>query len=100
MKVADDLNLVVFMIPTVLALLMMFRRSHTRHALLALHVWAVVITAALYFGDARFRVPYDGVIIVLVVELYARVARRLRTAVTRWLRDYNGPRLAQPTTES
>lgn len=65
----------VLTIPAALALVTLFiRRTMTRHALLALHVLAIVITAAIYFGDTRLRAPYDPMLILLAIEVYAFVA--------------------------
>jgi hypothetical protein len=47
------------------------RRTVARHGLLALHVVALVITAAIYFGDTRLRAPYDPLLILLALEVYA-----------------------------
>jgi hypothetical protein len=41
------------------------RRSRARRGLLTAHVWALLITAAVFFGEARLRLPYDGIIAVL-----------------------------------
>jgi hypothetical protein len=47
------------------------RRTVARHGILALHVWALLVTAALYFGDTRLRCPYDPFIVILAIEVYA-----------------------------
>ncbi|MBK7826209.1 glycosyltransferase family 39 protein [Nannocystis sp.] len=56
------------------ALLMMFtcfmRRTVTRHGILALHIWALLVTAAIYFGDTRLRAPYDPMLVLLAIEAY------------------------------
>jgi hypothetical protein len=61
----------VFILPAAVpAILLAFRRRHTRWMLLALHVLSVVAVAVIYFGDTRFRVPYDGLLIVLAMRSY------------------------------
>lgn len=47
------------------------RRTVGRHGVLAIHIWALIVTAALYFGDTRLRCPYDPFILILAVEVYA-----------------------------
>ncbi len=47
-----------------------WRRTITRHGILALHLWAIIITAAIYFGDTRLRAPYDPMIVLLAIETY------------------------------
>ncbi|HEY8378529.1 MAG TPA: hypothetical protein VIK91_18670, partial [Nannocystis sp.] len=65
----------VFTAPIVLGVATLFsRRTAARHGLLALHVIALVITAAIYFGDTRLRAPYDPLLILLAIEVYAFVA--------------------------
>lgn len=47
-----------------------WRRTITRHGVLALHLWAIIVTAAIYFGDTRLRAPYDPMIVLLAIETY------------------------------
>lgn len=62
-------------LPAVLGLATLFRRETlTRHGLIALHLLAVIITSAIYFGDTRLRAPYDPMFILLAIEVYAFVA--------------------------
>ncbi|MCC6558767.1 MAG: glycosyltransferase family 39 protein [Polyangiaceae bacterium] len=68
------------------ALGLCFRRRRARHALLAMNVFALMAVAVLYFGDTRFRTPYDPVIIALAVDVYGlsamgllRLMARIRT---------------------
>ena len=67
-------QVVYAVVVTAPALVMAFtcfrRRSVTRHGMLALHVWALIITAAIYFGDTRLRAPYDPMLILLALEAY------------------------------
>lgn len=59
------------------------RKRNARLMLLALHVYALMAVAMIYFGDTRLRVPYDGVLITLAAAGYAcgwNVIRRRRAA--------------------
>lgn len=70
-----DFFLVFLTLPAVLGLVTMFRRKTvTTHGMLALHLLAVIITAAIYFGDTRLRTPYDPMFILLALEVYVFVA--------------------------
>lgn len=61
--------------PAALAVVFCFLRSTVaRHGLLAMHILAIVVTAAIYFGDTRLRAPYDPMIILLAIEVYSFVA--------------------------
>jgi hypothetical protein len=84
MEVFSLAHNVVFLAPAAAAMLLAFRRRRARSMLLALHVWGVVAMAALYFGDTRYRVPYDGLIIVLAIQAYVEMAERLRRG-RRWV---------------
>jgi hypothetical protein len=41
------------------------RRVRGRRGMLTAHVWAMLATAIVFFGEARMRVPYDGIIATL-----------------------------------
>lgn len=61
-----------FAIPALLALVSVFmRRRADGLALVALHLWAIIIIAAAILGGIRFRSPYDVFIIVMAIEAYA-----------------------------
>lgn len=47
-----------------------FKKTCERHGILALHLWAITITAAIYFGDTRLRTPYDPMLLLLALECY------------------------------
>lgn len=84
MAVASVLHGVVVLPPALVALGLAFRRRRARLLLVALHVFALVGVAALYFGDARLRAPYDGILIVLAATTYAgayRWARRRQARI-------------------
>jgi hypothetical protein len=59
-------------VPALVGLLAVFiRRRADGLAIVALHVWAIIIIAALILGGVRFRAPYDVFIIILALEVYA-----------------------------
>jgi hypothetical protein len=59
----------------ILACLLAFRKKRARDALLALHFWACLLVAALYFGETRLRTPYDFVFLILGLDLLSRMTR-------------------------
>lgn len=50
-----------------------FRKRNSRDGLVTMHIWAVNLVAAIYFGETRLRTPYDGLFIVLGLDLLARI---------------------------
>jgi hypothetical protein len=76
------------------------RKAYAREALAAVHVWALFITAILFFGEARLRVPYDGFLMILAVWVYAPWIVRLREARSR-RKQANQPTITRdPATSS
>lgn len=65
---------IIFLAPILILTPALFRERFSRHALLALHLVALIVVAVLYFGDVRYRVPYDGVLIVLALDGWRYVA--------------------------
>ncbi|MFZ6181595.1 ArnT family glycosyltransferase [Nannocystis pusilla] len=58
-------------LPVVLGLVTLFmRRTIASYGLIAMHVLALMITAAIYFGDTRLRAPYDPLLLLLALEVY------------------------------
>nr|WP_276599186.1 phospholipid carrier-dependent glycosyltransferase [Nannocystis sp. SCPEA4] len=58
-------------LPVVLGLSTLFmRRTVASYGLIAIHVLALMITAAIYFGDTRLRAPYDPLLLLLAFEVY------------------------------
>lgn len=53
------------------ALARALRERHVLALLLAAHVFALFAVAMVFFGEARLRLPYDGVIVTLAVWVYA-----------------------------
>lgn len=75
---------IVIMPPAVLAMMLAFRRRRGRVMLLALHVWGLVLTSMLYFGDTRYRAPYDGLLTILAVVMVPEILGSLRALRDRW----------------
>lgn len=71
----QSLHTTFLTLPIVLGISTLFmRRTIARHGLIAIHVVAIMITAAIYFGDTRLRAPYDPLLLLLSIEVYAFVA--------------------------
>ncbi|MCB9700932.1 MAG: glycosyltransferase family 39 protein [Myxococcales bacterium] len=64
------------------------RRTIARHGILAIHLWALMITAAIFFGDTRLRCPYDPFIVILALEVYGWVGQ----GVLRWFQNLRARR--------
>jgi hypothetical protein len=73
MEVSSALHNALVLGPAAVALVLAFRRRRARSMLLALHVFSVVLTAMLYFGDTRYRTPYDGILVVLAMQTYVEL---------------------------
>lgn len=52
-----------------------FTRRRAREGLLAMNIWATVVVSMIYFGEARLRTPYDFVLMILGIDLIARLLR-------------------------
>jgi hypothetical protein len=72
MRRALDVFDTLFLPPLFVALALSLRRRLARHALLAAFVFGLAIVAVIYFGDVRYRVPYDGIVIVLGLSAIPR----------------------------
>lgn len=78
------IHTVTFALPAVLAMFVVFRpRRHPKLALVAVHLWAAFIVAAIYFGDVRLRTPYDPFIVLLALEGCFMLATFIRAKVRR-----------------
>jgi hypothetical protein len=97
MHVSSIVHNSVILFPAAAALLLAFRRRRARSMLLALHVYSLVVTAMLYFGDTRYRVPYDGLLVVLAMQTYVDLHSLGRRARERLL-DYRLRRAARAPT--
>lgn len=82
-SVAGALQAVLWLPLAALALARSARREEVRLALVTAHLAALVVTAAVFFGDARLRVPYDpfGIVAAAVVAC-AWLDRRRAPRVT------------------
>lgn len=78
MNVSEILHAALILPLAVAAVGLSFRRRRARRFLLALHPLAMLLTAMIYFGDARFRVPYDGILVVLAADLLLSGIAHLR----------------------
>jgi hypothetical protein len=58
-------------VPALLGLVMLGWRRTVRQGLLAIHLLALLLVSAVYFGEIRIRTPYDYVILALALEVYA-----------------------------
>ncbi|MBX7083061.1 MAG: glycosyltransferase family 39 protein [Nannocystaceae bacterium] len=64
---------VAFAIPSLLFLVTLVRRRWVRQGWLAVHLVAIIVTAALYFGGTRHRASYDPLLLFFAFEVYAAV---------------------------
>jgi hypothetical protein len=71
MEIAQATHNVLVLPAAIVAIALAFRRRNARALLLSLHVLGLMVVAALYFGDTRLRVPYDGILITLAASAYA-----------------------------
>ena len=58
------------------ALVLGLRRRFARHGLLGAHVVGLAVVSILYFGDTRYRIPSDPLLVVLAMDVDGRAARR------------------------
>jgi len=65
-------------LPLLVAMALGLRRRFARHGLLAMYVVGLIVVAILYFGDTRYRIPYDPIILVLAFDMYGRLGRWLQ----------------------
>ncbi|MDI1431830.1 ArnT family glycosyltransferase [Polyangium sorediatum] len=86
MRRAIDLHNVLLLPPMLVAFAASFRRHLARHALLSAHLLALVLVAMLYFGDVRYRVPYDGIVIALAFDGITRGLGWVRSMLPRKVR--------------
>jgi hypothetical protein len=62
----------------VVGLALSLRRDRSREALLTAILAGLFVTAALFFGEARMRAPYDGVVAALAIGAYRHLAEAWR----------------------
>lgn len=56
-------------IPALLGLLVLLWRRTVKQGLLAVHLLALLVVSAIYFGEIRIRTPYDYIIMALAFEV-------------------------------
>jgi len=62
----------LFAVPALIGLLtLVLGRRTARQGLIAVHLLASLLVAAVFFGSIRIRTPYDFIIITLALEVYA-----------------------------
>lgn len=74
---------ILIMPPAAVAMFLAFRRRRARSMVLALHLWGLLVVSMLYFGDTRYRAPYDGILTILAVVTYAEIGPRVSRAIAR-----------------
>jgi hypothetical protein len=87
-KLWTSLHRNIVAVPALLGLLMLGWRRTVEQGLVAVHLLALLVVSAIYFGEVRIRTPYDYVIMALAFEVYA-AGLWLVWRGSRWL----GPRL-------
>lgn len=74
MRSWNAIHMIAFLPPLAVALGLGLRRRFARQGLLGMQIFALMAVSVLYFGDTRFRTPYDPIIIVLAMDVYGRAA--------------------------
>jgi hypothetical protein len=74
MRTWNGIHGVAFLPPLAVALALGLRRRFARHGLLGMQIFALMAVSVLYFGDTRFRTPYDPIILALAMDVYGRAA--------------------------
>lgn len=81
----NAIHMVAFLPPLLVALGLGMRRRFARHGLLTMQIFGLMVVSVLYFGDTRFRTPYDPIIIVLAMDAYGRGASWVMRQIQRIL---------------
>ncbi len=84
---------VLFALPSVLFLVTLGRRRWARQGWVAVHMLAVIVVAAMYFGGTRHRASYDLLFVFFALEVYAVV---FALAWQRYRRFRSAPADSQP----
>lgn len=61
----------VLTLPALLGLVVLGWRRTVKQGLVAVHLVALLVVSAIYFGEIRIRTPYDYIIMALAFEVYA-----------------------------
>jgi hypothetical protein len=83
MEVSTVLHNLLILPAALVAMVLALRRRNARVMLAALHVYGLMAVAMIYFGDARLRAPYDGVLVLLAMMTYASAYRLIRRRLAR-----------------
>lgn len=91
-----------FAIPALLGLVTLFygRRRTVKQGLVAVNLLGLLVLATVFFGGARHRAPYDFVIIMLALEVYAFAGWLVFGLARRYGPRLRGPRSAQTSSSS
>ncbi len=78
MRVAGIAHALFILPQALIGIALALRRTYARWGLLAMHVGGLVLTSMVYFGDSRYRAPYDGLFIILAAITVEAGLRALR----------------------
>ncbi len=82
---------VLFALPSVLFLVTLGPRRWVRQGWVAVHMLAVMVVAAMYFGGTRHRASYDLLFLFFAFEVYAAVGAFAWTRIQRWRAKAQAP---------
>lgn len=88
---------VAFAIPSVLFLVTLGPRRWVRQGWVALHMLAIIVVAAIYFGGARHRASYDLLLLFFAFEVYAAVLAFAWARIQRWRARKRQPAAVGPS---
>ena len=89
---------VAFAIPSLLFLVTLGPRRWVRQGWVAIHLLAVVVVAAIYFGGARHRHSYDLLLLFFAFEVYAAIGVFAWTKIAKWrARRHSATAVAGPS---
>ncbi len=74
----------LFALPSVLFLVTLGPRRWVRQGWVAVHMLAVMVVAAMYFGGTRHRASYDLLFLFFAFEVYAAVGAFAWARIQRW----------------
>lgn len=73
MLIALGLHNAFLLLPMGVMFVAALRRRFVRYAVLGVHFVGLLVLALIYFGDVRYRIPYDGLAIVLGLDGWRRI---------------------------
>ena len=75
------------MVPSFFAVVIfLFYRNNVKLNIIALSYLSLIILAGILYGEIRYRVAYDDVIVLLTLELYFMIGQ----ALLKWYRSNDG----------